>query len=85
MTASRKGLSPLTVLRIDGPLDSTTLAEMIDEPWYEVVKNCHNLEDFGYAAWRAGKWDVTAEGRLYADARLEGRRDEARACVGVKV
>lgn len=83
MKASRKGLSPLVVLRIDGPLDSTTLAEMIDEPWVVVVRNCHQLEDFGYAAWSGGRWDVTAEGRLYADARLAVRRDEQRERVGV--
>lgn len=83
MTASRKGLSPLTVLRIDGPLDLEAVAKLIDEPWVTVVNHCLHLEDYGLAVGRAdGTWDVTAEGRLLFESQMCVRRDEARACVG---
>lgn len=83
MKASRKGLSPIETLRIDGPLDTTTLATLIDEPWVVVCKHCQDLEDHGLLRTLPDlSWDVTAEGRLKADAQLAVRRDEARACVG---
>lgn len=63
MKTSRKGLTPLTVLRIDGPLDTTTLAELIDEPWVTVLKHCQDLEDVGLLRYRRDQtWDVTKEG-----------------------
>lgn len=85
MTAStRKGLTPIEALRIDGPLDTTTLAGLIDEPWVTVLNHCQDLEDHGFVRSLPDlSWDVTAEGRLYADAQLAVRRDGARACVGV--
>lgn len=83
MTASRKGLSPIEAIRIDGPIDTTTLAGLIDAPWVTVCKHCQDLEDHGLLRTLPDlSWDVTAEGRLYADAQLSVRRDEARACVG---
>jgi hypothetical protein len=83
MTASRIGLTPLIVLRIDGPLTTTTLANLIDEPWVPVMEHCQELEDVGLIRSLPNQqWDVTPEGRLAFKAQLKAMGFSTNACVG---
>jgi len=83
MKASRIGLTPLIVIRIDGPIDTTALANAIDEPWVLVMKHCQALEDVGLLRSLPNQhWDVTPEGRLVFKAQLKAMGLAAKACVG---
>lgn len=78
-------MTTLEALRIFGPIDAfeiqartkADLSAIVDDI-VDLQKHSHAYNPSGYA------WDVTELGRQAFTKRLGVRRDEARACVGVR-
>ncbi len=79
-------MTTLQALRIYGPCTITKLAEATGLSWSEAGNQAMALlsQDLVACGDSLGGWDITPEGRLLFDARCAVRRDEQRACVGVR-
>lgn len=85
-------MTTLQALRIFGPITLESFAAKLGQPAVSVDWQLWSLETLGLAAHPTrsnGEWACTEAGRAYVDhhevAEVTAvRRDEARACVGVR-
>lgn len=85
-------MNTLLALRIFGPIDLASFAAKLGLTEIQLDWRLWELENQGlanYPTWITGAWSVTEKGRRMVDhheaAEVNAvRRDESRACVGVR-